>query len=96
MADISKCSGTNCPLKESCYRFLAKPSQMQSYFMEVPYNNESNDCDFYWDREVMHPTKRRVLSIDELKDVIIGPKGTKRRDNFDEELQQVKDGGTCE
>ncbi len=32
MADISKCRGIDCPLKERCYRFLALPSRWQSYF----------------------------------------------------------------
>jgi hypothetical protein len=32
MADISKCRGIDCPLKERCFRFLAIPSRWQSYF----------------------------------------------------------------
>lgn len=45
-ADISKCEGTNCPLKETCYRFRAIPNEYrQSYFMEPPFKDDK--CDFY-------------------------------------------------
>lgn len=47
--DITKCEGTNCPLKESCFRFRAIGDKLrQSYFIEVPYNHETNTCDVYW------------------------------------------------
>ena len=46
MADITKCRGTNCPLKESCYRFLAKDSFRQSYFIYVPF--KYGKCNYYW------------------------------------------------
>ncbi|KKN58939.1 hypothetical protein LCGC14_0547420 [marine sediment metagenome] len=32
MPDITMCTGANCPLRKSCYRYMAKPSQRQSYF----------------------------------------------------------------
>ena len=49
MPDVSMCSGENCPLKNSCYRFTAKPSEYrQAYFMQVPYNHEEKKCDHYW------------------------------------------------
>jgi len=45
--DICMCLGTNCPYKESCYRFTAKPSEyMQSYFMNPPIKD--GKCDMYW------------------------------------------------
>ena len=46
MADITKCMGTNCPLKESCYRFLAEDDFRQSYFRDVPFKN--GKCKYYW------------------------------------------------
>jgi len=47
MPDITMCPGTNCPQKEKCYRFTAKPSEyMQSYFMEAPIKD--GKCDMYW------------------------------------------------
>ena len=51
MADITVCSGTNCPVKEQCYRFTAPKNEMwQSYFMEIPGKIEDNKftCDMYW------------------------------------------------
>lgn len=46
MPDISMCKGTDCPHKENCYRFTAKPSEYQSYFAEPPI--EDGKCDYYW------------------------------------------------
>ena len=41
------CKGDNCPLKESCYRFLAEPSQYrQSFFAIPPFKDKK--CDYYW------------------------------------------------
>lgn len=49
MADIAKCIGVSCPLKESCYRYTATPSDYwQSYFMSIPYDNDKESCDNYW------------------------------------------------
>jgi len=46
--DITKCSGENCPMKESCYRFTAEAGQMQSYFIEPPIKD--GKCEYYWER----------------------------------------------
>lgn len=40
------CSGKECPIKESCYRFTAPVGYWQSYFTEVPYKD--GDCDVFW------------------------------------------------
>ena len=49
MADITMCEGTNCPLKENCYRFNAESNDLyQSYFTEVPFDKKTNDCEYYW------------------------------------------------
>lgn len=43
------CEGTNCPLKEECYRFTANKNELyQSYFVEVPYDKKQNKCEYYW------------------------------------------------
>ena len=44
--DITLCMGTNCPYKEKCYRFIAKPGEYQSYFMESPI--KEGKCDYFW------------------------------------------------
>ncbi len=47
MSDITKCDGTNCPIKENCYRFTAVANQYgQSTFVETPFKD--GKCDMYW------------------------------------------------
>jgi hypothetical protein len=46
MPDLDMCPGTDCPQKETCYRFTAKPSDWQSYFTVPPLKN--GQCDMYW------------------------------------------------
>ena len=46
MPDITMCVGDECPIKEKCYRFMAKPSEYQYYFMEAPYRD--GKCEHYW------------------------------------------------
>ena len=46
MADITKCKGTGCPLKETCYRFLAMEGLRQSYFIDIPFKD--GKCEYYW------------------------------------------------
>ena len=58
MTDITKCRGTNCPLKEDCYRYLAKEDVYQSNFMRVPYID--GKCNFYWKRDGQ-PKKKNSL-----------------------------------
>ena len=47
MPDISMCSGKDCPMKQNCYRFTAKASDYQSFFMNPPIK-EDGTCDRYW------------------------------------------------
>lgn len=50
MADITMCSGENCNLKDNCYRYLASPSNRQSYFAEK-INESFDNCKQYLDYE---------------------------------------------
>jgi hypothetical protein len=50
MADISKCLGKDCPLKDKCYRYLAVDGGWQSYFTEIPFDNETNNCKYFIER----------------------------------------------
>jgi len=61
--DITMCPGTNCPQKEKCYRFTAKPSDYQSWFMKPPI--EDGKCDYYWGENA-----ERIW--DQLKDIVQG------------------------
>jgi hypothetical protein len=50
--DITKCEGTDCPIKASCVRYTTPPDEhRQSYFSFSP--GEVNDdgvykCEMYW------------------------------------------------
>ena len=48
MADITMCVGTNCPLKKACYRHTATQSKYQSFFVEIPYEKETEKCEHFW------------------------------------------------
>ena len=45
MADIAKCNGHNCPLKEKCYRYTVPASDWQTYG-DFKYDD---GCDYFWD-----------------------------------------------
>ena len=50
MPDITMCKNDNCPLTVSCYRYNAKPSQLQSYDYFEPIIDEVLDeieCKMY-------------------------------------------------
>lgn len=46
MPDFTMCSGDGCPLKDDCKRFLASPSDYQSFFVNPPVVN--GKCDSFW------------------------------------------------
>ena len=46
MPDITMCLGTDCPYKETCYRYTSEPSDWQSYFSVPPIKD--GKCDMYW------------------------------------------------
>lgn len=49
MPDITMCLNKECTKKETCYRFIAKPSPWQSYCMfEFEIIKGETYCDFYW------------------------------------------------
>jgi len=49
MADISKCPGTDCPMRDSCYRYIAPSNNFwQSYFTTAPIEVSENKCEYYW------------------------------------------------
>jgi hypothetical protein len=47
--DISMCQDKDCPFKEGCYRYTAKPSEWQSWFSESP--RKGDKCEMYWGSE---------------------------------------------
>ena len=46
MADITKCKGEDCQIKEKCYRYTTNVSMYQSYFSESPIKD--NKCVMFW------------------------------------------------
>lgn len=51
MADITKCNGDDCPIKNKCYRYTAFANyKQQSYFTEIPGKIEDGKftCEMYW------------------------------------------------
>ena len=63
MADITCCSGKDCPFKETCYRFTApKNEYWQSYFTKPPVvKGEEISCDYYWENETKCVTQNVEL-----------------------------------
>lgn len=47
MPDISMCKNTECPLKDTCYRFTATPSEPVQSYSDFKYD-EKKGCDYYW------------------------------------------------
>ena len=50
MADITMCEDKECNKKDTCYRYIAKASSRQAYFLESPKKVKlgGQDCDYYW------------------------------------------------
>jgi hypothetical protein len=50
MADITKCPGEGCGLKEVCYRYTAPEDEYwQAYLLETPTDDP---CPYYWQNEI--------------------------------------------
>jgi len=51
MPDISMCANEKCTLKDSCFRFTAKPNPYrQSY---AAFTQDDKDvCEYYWNNEI--------------------------------------------
>jgi hypothetical protein len=46
MADIAKCTGKDCKVKKSCYRFTAPSSDFWQSWINV--NVKNGKCNMYW------------------------------------------------
>lgn len=52
MPDITMCTGTDCPIKDNCYRYWAEPSEFrQAYFFNPPYDETNKKCNEKWERK---------------------------------------------
>jgi hypothetical protein len=45
MPDITKCQNNSCPIREKCYRYKSRPSELQSY---ASFKYELGGCDYFW------------------------------------------------
>jgi hypothetical protein len=56
MADITKCKGINCPVKDNCYRYTARDSGLyQSWFVDDNVGKMVDNkfsCDVYWGKNL--------------------------------------------
>jgi len=57
MSDIDKCSGIDCPLSKTCYRFTASISEFWQWWGKFEYNKQTKTCDFYWEVETKKTKK---------------------------------------
>lgn len=48
MTDITKCVNETCPMKDSCWRYIAPASEHQSY---AEFKWKDGKCEHYWKRE---------------------------------------------
>ena len=69
MPDITMCKDHDCKLNNTCFRYNAKPSDYQSYFVESP-KDEDSKCDYYWGLS--------QVTIFEQLDEIVKPKINKK------------------
>ena len=68
MPDITMCPGTNCPQKEKCYRFTAKPCEhWQAYFTEPPIKD--GKCDMYWGENAENIWNQLKEIVNEQKEI---------------------------
>lgn len=55
MPDISMCNDKSCPSRKDCYRFMAKPSMIQSFAL---FDRKGKDrCESFiklWNKKVAH------------------------------------------
>lgn len=49
MSDLMLCDDNHCPRNQTCYRYQADPEEQPAYFSESPLNQETGECDYYWE-----------------------------------------------
>lgn len=48
MTDITKCNNQDCPIKDKCYRYLAKANSRWQSWHNFTYDD---GCEHFWDIE---------------------------------------------
>lgn len=62
------CEGTDCPMKESCHRFTATPSEYRQAYFETPPVKDGK-CHMYWGDAAQD-------IYDALKEIVNGSRNT--------------------
>jgi hypothetical protein len=57
MPDIAMCQNKSCDLKDSCYRFNAKPSQHQQCYGDFKPEPDGY-CEGYWKKATVKHNKK--------------------------------------
>jgi hypothetical protein len=52
MSDISKCNGTDCPLRENCWRFRAPADKHYQAYVATFFSDILQNCPYYWDMDM--------------------------------------------
>ena len=65
MPDISMCRSNTCSLKDNCYRFTATPSLFRQAYADFKYNEETKNCNHYWDNKEYEDEKRKDRRVDD-------------------------------
>lgn len=66
MTDITMCRDDACQNRGLCYRYRAKPSSRQSYFVESP--RTGGYCRYFDEMESALAYRGRIRSVDEADD----------------------------
>lgn len=69
MPDIAMCLGTECPIRNNCYRYRAWPTWYEGEDGKKEYRqsymdfrmNADGTCDDYWSIEEQHPGSLRPV-----------------------------------
>lgn len=63
MPDLSMCRNAGCPIRGGCYRYLAVPSEHQSY---GHFEHGPGGCDWHWPAWSEHSKVRTLAAVDQL------------------------------
>lgn len=63
MPDISMCNGTDCPIKETCYRYTATPTPHWQAYSDFKFSEQLNVCEFFFPMKTKKVLKKKVDNI---------------------------------
>lgn len=78
MGDFSKCSGTGCPMKEDCYRYLAASFTDCQGFIDPPFDEQTGKCTMFWNvitlgrKKKLLGLKARAIEEHNAKEMTVG------------------------